>query len=268
MRSGVLATILLLATTHLSAQTTEPSGDPQSVDAREAITRHDAVLAETQNNCIQGLIDADRREILDLELAEHNAMQKFDLDEANRIKAAQDRARQTLGEHEAWLASGLPLAPLTPAPAAPVPATQPAPPPAAAPVVIDSDTIKDIQAKLAALDSNRSIQIGSPENLLNPLNGKRVVLNLIVQEVRTGGTDQRGGVCVIGQELWVGRIPFWFWAYFHNDNAEGATRLEVGQHVSVVGTVSPASFQMHGNKTAIEVDLGDSEIVENPHESQ
>jgi hypothetical protein len=125
----------------------KPTDVPQSLAAKEVITRHQAALVAAQQAYIQSLIQADLLELTDLDTAAKAAMQKYQLDEANRIKAEQDRADVTFNEHKNWVTQGLPLATAHPS----FPTTVPVPAPAplapsnsapAAPVVLWTKTFE------------------------------------------------------------------------------------------------------------------------------
>jgi hypothetical protein len=73
-----------------------PSQPPTSLPATQAISRHDDAVNAARQAYYRAISDADRKEIDDLDTALKAAMSAFDLDEANRIKAARTLAEQLL----------------------------------------------------------------------------------------------------------------------------------------------------------------------------
>jgi hypothetical protein len=83
---------------------TPPPDVPQSPAGQEAFRRYEIAYVAARQSFYRAMIDADGRKIMDLDRAMKIAMNAGNLDEANRLKAANDATADTLNEHKLALA--------------------------------------------------------------------------------------------------------------------------------------------------------------------
>lgn len=93
-------TFVLLICAVALADDAAPSNGLQMSAGQEALRRYSLTCTVARETFYRTVIDADQKKIADLDRAMKIAMNVGNLDEANRIKAAQDDAQEVLKQHK------------------------------------------------------------------------------------------------------------------------------------------------------------------------